>query len=39
MARRYEESFKKYLVKQHQTGISAVKLCSQYGIARSTLFL
>ncbi len=39
MARRYEESFKKYIVKQHQTGISAVKLCSQYGIARSTLFL
>ena len=39
MARRYEESFKKYIVKQHQTGTSAIKLCSQYGIARSTLFL
>ena len=39
MAKRYEESFKVKIIKQHQTGISAVKLCSQYGIARSTLFL
>ena len=39
MAKRYEESFKVKIIKQHQTGISAAKLCSQYGIARSTLFL
>ena len=39
MAKRYEETFKKHIVKQHKTGISAVKLCSQYGIARSTVFL
>lgn len=39
MAKRYEESFKKNIVKQQQSGIPVDKLCSQYGVARSTLFL
>ena len=39
MANRYTEDFKKQIIAQYQTDISAKKLCSQYGIARSTLFL
>ena len=39
MANRYTEDFKKQIIAQYQTDISAAKLCSQYGIARSTLFL
>lgn len=39
MAKRYTEDFKKRVIEQYQTKISAADLCSQYGIARSTLFL
>ncbi|MBQ8831059.1 MAG: IS3 family transposase [Oscillospiraceae bacterium] len=39
MAKRYEESFKEEIVKQYQSGNSAVELCAKFGIARSTLFL
>ena len=39
MAKRYTEDFKKHIIEQYQANISAAELCSQYGIARSTLFL
>lgn len=39
MAKRYKESFKEEIVKQYQSGNSAVELCAKFGIARSTLFL
>ena len=39
MAKRYTEDFKKHVIEQYQAKISAAELCSQYGIARSMLFL
>lgn len=39
MAKRYEESFKDEIVKEYQSGNSAVELCAKFGIARSTIFL
>lgn len=39
MAKRYAEDFKRMIVKQYQLGNSIKKICTQYNISRSTVFL